>query len=184
MKSIIHQANIDIKNEPESNVLAWNECDTDADTCCLGQNFVIYQRTNRTAEVYSYDPKAPPKTVPIVTGATCYDDPISGESLILLFHESLYYGRDLTHSLVNPNQIRYNGIPTWDNPFDTERNFGIEVDNGTFIPFQSKGTKIYFRSRTPTPTELQDCRKIDMTSMDAWDSGEVELKKHYKIQSF
>ena len=116
MKSIIHQANIDIKNEPESNVLAWNECGTDADTCCLGQNFVIYQRTNRTAEVYSYDPKAPPKTVPIVTGATCYDDPISGESLILLFHESLYYGRDLTHSLVNPNQIRYNGIPTWDNP--------------------------------------------------------------------
>ena len=84
---------------------------------------------------------------------------------------------DLKHSLINPNQIRHNGIDTWDNPFDKERNFGIEIDNTTFIPFQSKGTKIYFESRTPTYEELRDCRKIEMTSMDEWNPGDVELKQ-------
>ena len=43
------------------------------------------------------------QNVPIVTGATAYDDPITGETFILLFHESLYYGKKLDHSLINPN---------------------------------------------------------------------------------
>ena len=167
---------MNLATEPIESIISWNECDTDADTCCLGKNFKIYQRTNRSAEVYSYDPKAPPKIIPIVTGATSYDDPITEETIVLLFHECLYYGTQLEHSLINPNQIRYNGIDTWDNPFDKSRNFGIEIDNSTFIPFLTKGTKIYFKSRTPTYDELRDCRKIDMTSMNEWNPSEVKLK--------
>ena len=167
---------MNLATEPVGIVTSWNECDTDADTCCLGKNFIIYQRTNRSAEVYSYDPKAPPKTIPIVTGATSYDDPTTEETIVLLFHECLYYGTQLEHSLINPNQIRHNGIDTWDNPFDKDRNFGIEIDNSTFIPFATKGTKIHFKSRTPTYEELRDCRKIDMTSMDEWNPSEVQLK--------
>ena len=167
---------MNLATEPTGTIISWNECDTDADTCCLGKNFKIYQRTNRSAEVYSYDPKAPPKIIPIVTGATSYDDPITEETIVLLFHECLYYGTQLEHSLINPNQIRYNGIDTWDNPFDKSRNFGIEIDNSTFIPFSTKGTKIYFKSRTPTYDELRDCRRIDMTSMNEWNPSEVQLK--------
>ena len=41
-------------------------------------------------EVYPYDKGLPSKLVPIVTGATCYDDPGLNETIILLFYESNY----------------------------------------------------------------------------------------------
>ena len=65
--------------------------DTNADTCCLGKNFVILHHSYRTADVYAYDSSIKPvKNVPIVTGATAYDDAQSGDTFILVFHESLF----------------------------------------------------------------------------------------------
>ena len=173
----MHKTTREDNFEAEENTIGINECDTDADTCCLGKNFLIYSHTNRSAEVYSYDKTIPPKIIPIVTGATCYDNRQTGETVILLFHESLFYGTRLDHTLINPNQIRHYGIPTWDNPFDYDRSLGIEVDNDLFIPFDTKGTKIYFQTRTPTMHELQNCRKVDMTSPNLWDPEHVVLKK-------
>jgi hypothetical protein len=61
-----------------------------ADTCCLGKNFVVLHATFRTADVYAYDTSIKPiENVPIVSGATAYDDPVSGDTFILVFHESL-----------------------------------------------------------------------------------------------
>ena len=77
-------------SQPSPYTEAVNENDTDADTCCLGKNFVVYKYTTRTADVYAYDKSYEPITnVPIVTGATAYDDPITGKIFILLFNESL-----------------------------------------------------------------------------------------------
>ncbi|CAJ1936118.1 unnamed protein product [Cylindrotheca closterium] len=101
--------------------------DTNADTCCLGKNFVIMSYTPRLANVYAYDPALPPTNVPIVSGATAYDCPQSGNTFILIFNKALYYGNRLDHSLINPNQVRKFGIPLWDNPFDEVRNIGIKT---------------------------------------------------------
>ena len=80
------------------------ECDSNADTCVLGKNFVVLAMTYRTADVYPYDNKYKPITnVPIVTGATAWDDPTTAQTYILVFNKSLYYGPKLDHSLVNPN---------------------------------------------------------------------------------
>ena len=79
--------------------MATNECDTNADTCCLGRNFVVLHATYWTADVYAYDTSMKPiENVPIVSGATAYDDPITGTTYILVFNESLYYGELLDHS--------------------------------------------------------------------------------------
>jgi hypothetical protein len=40
--------------DPPVNTTAENECDTNADTCCLGCNFVVLNPTFRTADVYAY----------------------------------------------------------------------------------------------------------------------------------
>lgn len=91
--------------ESPANTAANNECDSNADTCCLGKNFVVLQATYRTADVYAYDSSIQPiENVPIVSGATAYDDPMSGDTFILVFNEALYYGTALDHSLINPNQ--------------------------------------------------------------------------------
>ena len=79
-------------DDPPVNTAANNECDCNADTCCLGKNFVVLQATYRTADVYAYDSSIKPlENVPIVTGATAYDDPVSGNTFILVFNESLLY---------------------------------------------------------------------------------------------
>ena len=103
-----------IEESPPGTV-ADNESDSNADTCCLGKNFVITSVTNRTADVYPYDTsyQQPLVNVPIVSGATAFDDRQTNETYILIFNESLYYGPKLGHSLLNPNQIRVNGLGFW-----------------------------------------------------------------------
>ena len=150
------------------------ECDTNADTCCLGKNFVVLQTTLRTANVYAYDASIQPiENVPIVTGATAYDDPVSGNTFILVFHESLFYGSKLDHSLINPNQVRAYGIPFWDNPYDPHHALTIEANDSVHIALQPLGTKLLFRTRVPTAFELQSCEHVIMTSPHLWNPSDV-----------
>jgi hypothetical protein len=159
-----------------ANTAANNECDSNADTCCLGKNFVVLQATYRTADVYAYDSSIKPlENVPIVTGATAYDDLVSGNTFILVFNESLYYGNSLDHSLINPNQLRAYGVPLWDNPYDPARPLSLDVDNDLSIPLQTSGTKIYFRTRVPTATELAECDHLTITSPSPWDPSQVVM---------
>ena len=109
MKRVISTvANTDSHSEePVAGTAAENECDKNADTCCLGKNFVILEYTRRTADVYAYMRDiAPIVGVPIVSGETAWDDPITGQTYILVINEGLYYGNKMDHSLINPNQIR------------------------------------------------------------------------------
>jgi hypothetical protein len=162
--------------QPQPNVYADNELDSNADTCCLGTNFVIMGYTGRTADVYPYEKSyAPIANIPIVKGATAYDDPVTNETYLLIFNESLYYGMKLDHSLWNPNQIRANGIPLWDNPYDKSKDLSIEILQGISISLRTRGTKILQETRSPTEYELQTCLQIEMTSPHPWDPGTVTL---------
>ena len=64
-----------------------------------------------------------------------------------------------------------------------DRPFGIELP-GLFIPFESKGTKIYFRSRAPTAKELATCQHIDVTSKVPWNPHEIHLAEVQADASF
>ena len=46
------------------------------------------------------------KNVPEVCGATLWTDTADNEEYILVFNESLWMGDLITHSLINPNQLR------------------------------------------------------------------------------
>ena len=99
-----------LKCETSPDTVAPNESDSNAGICCLGNNFIVISYTNQTADVYPYDDSYEPMTsVPIVSGATTYHHP-NGMSYTLVISEALYYGKKLQYSLINPNQIRHNGI--------------------------------------------------------------------------
>ena len=90
--------------DPPPNTRGYNVCDINTDTCCLGKNFIISQYTTQSADVYAYNkPYEPIENVPIVTGMPAYDDERTVQTYILVFHEGLYYGTKLDHSLINPN---------------------------------------------------------------------------------
>ena len=81
-------SNSNSHSEPEAGTIAANECDTNADTCCLGKNFIVMEYTQRAADVYAYIKDIEPIVgVPIVSGATAWDDPASGQTFILVINE-------------------------------------------------------------------------------------------------
>ena len=154
---------------------AFNESDLNADTCCLGANFIVLSMTSRIADVYAYDKNYAPSTnVPIVTGATAWDDIKTGTTYILIFNESLFYGPKLDHTLINPNQLRSYGID-WDNPYEKYHQLGIELEGSLRIPMMFSGTKLRFESRVPTRLELETCEHIELTSRAAWNPDVVKL---------
>ena len=121
-----------------------NECDTNADTCCLGKNFVILEFTQRAADMYVYIKDiAPIVGVPIVSGAASWDDPVTVQTYILVINKGLYYGNKIDHSLINPNQIRAYRIPLWVNAYDQSRNgeLSIELDEAVKVHMKTQGTK-------------------------------------------
>ena len=121
----------------------------------MGRNFVVLEYTTRTSDIYAYEKDiAPLNNVPIVSGATAWDDPASGQNYIIVINEALYYGTKLYHSLINPNQIRAYGVPFWDNPYDKERGLTIEVDDTVNIQINTMGENIQFETRHPTNKEL------------------------------
>jgi hypothetical protein len=158
------------------NTSANNECDTNANTCCLGKNFVVLHATFRTADVYAYDTSIKPiENVPIVSAATAYDDPMTGDTFILVFNKALYYGSRLDHSLINPNQVWAFGIPSWDDPYDPDKGLSIDVDDSLHIPLQPVGTKLQFRTRVPTAQELATCEHVHMTSPSIWNPSDIVM---------
>ena len=170
-------------HEPPENMVAVNEADSNADTCCLGQNFTPLSYTNRSADVYPYsDSYEPLENVHIVTGATAYDHP-NGDTYILIFNEALYYGTSMKHSLINPNQIRFNGLDFWDNPMRDE-NLCIEIDEDLFIDLRCKGTKLQFTSKVPTRTKLHTCQRFELTSEKEWNPETVDLSMMHRISSW
>ena len=107
--------------EAPANTKAFNETDSNADTCCLGKNFAMLSPTERTADVYPYNAEYEPlHNVPIVSAATAWDDE-NGMTWLLIINEGLFYGNKLDHSLLNPNQLRYHGVIYNDNPFDIKK---------------------------------------------------------------
>ena len=134
---------------------------------------MIKSHTGRSADVYPYDKAYKPITnVPIVAGATAYDDPITHTTFILIFHEALFYGKNLDHSLINPNKVRANRISYWDNPYDHYRGLNIQADSLN-IPLSADGTKIQFSTRSPTDHEMNTCPHIEMTSPVPWEPQEI-----------
>ena len=117
--------------------------------------------------------------VPIVSGATAWDDPVTGHTYILVINEGLYYGNTMDHSLINPNQIRAYGIPLWYNAYDQSRNgeLSIELDEVVRVQMKTQGTKIIFESRAPTKKELQECTKIHLTSKKEWNPDKVRMSE-------
>ena len=151
------------------------ELDTHADTCVAGPNFQLDEYTGDFCDVTPYSTDYQPLTnIPIVNASTAFTDATTGDTLILRFHQVLWYGSRLTMSLINPNQIRHSGLMVSDDPTDKTRHFGITGDDFS-IPFTMHGTTVYFDSHVPTAWEYENCRIIDLTIDMPWNPGEVNI---------
>ena len=92
-----------------------------------------------------------------------------GRVHILVFNQALYFGASLYYSLINPNQIRYFGIPVSENMYDSGQDFGINHDDH-FIPFKTEGSTFFFNSFVPTDAEINTCPHMVLIDSEIeWD---------------
>ena len=163
----------------QPNTQARCELDSHADTTCFGSNFVPIGWTDMTCTVSPYTEEYEAKTdVPIAHAATAYDDPVTGETTLLLFYHGLWFGSKLQDSLINPNQCRSFGIDICDDPWDQHRGLRIRVpEEGFEIPLNYAQNVTSFQTRAPTEQEIDTCYRVDMTSHVAWDPATIGAPK-------
>ena len=86
--------------------------------------------------------------IPICTGATSYTME-SGEVLILIFGQDLWFGNRMDKTLIKPNQCQAFGIPIFDEPINQHRPLGIEVYSDTHIIISMVGSTCGFITQYP-----------------------------------
>ena len=161
------------------------EIDNHADTCCLGSNFTPIYFTNYTCNVTPFSEEySVMKDVPIASGVTAWDNPDTGETILLQVNQGLWFGDKLECSLINPQQCREYGIGICDDPYDPNgRPIGImEYDTETFIPMEYSECLVKLRTRAPTTEEIQHHTLITMTSEAPWDPRRVGTKRKLRTE--
>ena len=69
---------------------------------------------------------------------TAYDNPEVCCTYILEFNDGLWFRNRMDHSLINPNPVRMTGISLCNDPFDPNRELGINIkSHPLFIPLEA-----------------------------------------------
>ena len=162
--------------EPHPGTSATNKMDSNADTCCLGTNFIFIVMTETTANMYPYNMSYEHMyNVPIVTGASTYTNINTGRSFIIILNEVWYYSKKLCYSMINPNQLRSYGTMVLDNPFDSSRELSVKIQNGDTIDLIANGTKIEFYPSAPTEHEFKSLPHVNLTSKFQWNPETFQI---------
>ncbi len=162
-----------------------SELDSHADTTVGGANCVLLSGTGEFATVHSFsDERKPFQNVPIGTVATAWVVPETGETIILIFNEALFFGDRLDHSLLCPNQMRAHGIVVSDTPmqFDQQSTHSIYVpDENLVIPLALLGIISNFESHKPSNDELVSCRRAIMTGDIPWNPNDLAFAQQERV---
>ena len=154
------------------------ELDSHADKADLGCNCVIITYTGKEWEVSPYrDENKLIQHVPIVTRATAWTFPHSGETFILVFNEALWMGEKLDQNLVNPNHMCYHCIDVQDNNCMHKTMFITCPQGGVTILIYMSGTIMWAYTSSPTQQQLEDCPRIILTSQHDWDPHPIHFRK-------
>ena len=98
------------------------EFDMHADTCVAGDSYLMIRDEGMRAQVHPYSTEYKPLEAIIGTAATLWDDPTDGQPYILIVNQAVFFGSKVKTSLLNPNQLRANGLRVDDIPRQFERN--------------------------------------------------------------
>ena len=151
-----------------------NEIDNHADTICAGPNWRLLELTGEYCTVAPFSSDYTPKQdIPIARCATTYTCPTSGESIVLVADQVLWFGNDLHCSLLNPHQLRAHGHGVCDDPWDPHRELGIDLDY-LFIPLTLSGPNLSFESRVPTDWDMENLAIIELTS-NLWNPADMHM---------
>ena len=137
--------------------MAQNKIDSLADTSCAGVNWIPLFFTGNTVSVSGFDGQERSKGIPIAMCATMVTTE-SGSQYILILLQMLWFGKQLSQSLINPNQLRVHETLVKDDPTaDGDNEFDL-ITNNLFIPFSTAGATVYFQPSALTYDQVEQLR--------------------------
>jgi hypothetical protein len=140
-----------------------NEIDNHADTTCAGPNWRLIELTGEYCTVSPFSSEYQPKPdVPIAKCATTYTCPTTGDSVVLVADQVLWFANGFHCSLINPHQIWAYGYSICDDPWDPHRPLGIDLGS-IFVPLTVSGPNLSFESRVPTDWEMSNLPIVEIT---------------------
>lgn len=153
------------------------DLDSHADQCAVGHNSLIVHDYDRPINVSGYNPTGPiAKDLRTVSAALAYDDPHSGETVILMIHQAIFIP-ELSHNLLAPMQVRINDVIINETPrFLTDRpdEFTHSIlipdentDRPYVIPLTLQGVTSTFPTRKPTTEEYENLPHLCLTSAES-----------------
>ena len=92
-----------------------SELDSHADTCVVGSNALIFHTFERPVRVTGYDANVKSKVFQTVSAAVAYDDPVTGQAIILVINQAISMPQ-LKHNLLCPMQLRHNDVELNETP--------------------------------------------------------------------
>ena len=172
----------------QENKIGFVELDSHADTSCVGADCRVLSITDQVCQVVPYHQDYQPfNEVPVVQAATAYDHPETGRTYILIINQALLVP-NLETTLLNPNQMRANGIIVNDvpkhltkEPTETSHSIYCPTEN-LRIPLQLRGIISGFRTRIPTINEIESCEWITLTAESPWNPKSEEFQENEEQQ--
>ena len=160
------------------------DLDSHADTCVLGSNFDIFERTGQFCSVSAFSPQFKPTSTEIVSGRTAWDCPSTGETVILVVHQGLDFFDHVSVSLLCPNQLRVHGCVVDDAPTSMVPSSTHSItapDLSLRLPLVLDGVMSYLPTRFPTPYEVEHCSHVTLTSSVSWDPYSQDFARQEAI---
>ena len=156
------------------------ELDTHADTCVAGDSYLMIRDEGMRAQVHPYSTEYKPLEAIIGTAATLWDDPTDGQPYILIVNQALFFGSKVKTSLLNPNQLRANGLRVDDIPRQFEKTSTHAIhfpDSDVVIPMSLRGVMSGFESRKPTMQEVDQYPHLELTADTVWVPSSAEFSE-------
>jgi hypothetical protein len=158
-----------------------SELDSHADTCVAGSNTIPLWYTDQVVSVSPFIGEYQPlRDIPVATVATAWDDPKDGSTTILIINEALYFGARLPHTLLCPNQLRFNGLIVNDTPkmFDSNSSQSVIIPHRMELPLKMHGMIMYLVTRKKEERESQECDRLELTSSMSWEPSLIGAEAH------
>ena len=155
-------ANLSNYSNTTAGTIGKNEIDNHADTICAGPNWKLLELSGEYCNVSPFSAEYQPKqNVPIAKCAMTYTCLITGNSVVLVADQVLWFGNELHFSVINPRPNH--GYCVCDDPCDPHCSLGIDLES-VFIPLLTSGPNLVFESRVPTDWELSNLPIIQLTT--------------------
>jgi hypothetical protein len=130
----------------------------------VGKNSLIIHDFERPVTVTGFDKKVAATEARTVTAVVAYDDPISGQTILLIVHQAIYIPT-MDQNLLCPMQMRLNDVKVSAVPkFLTTRpsdqthalTFNeMDTQEPYTIPLSLQGVTSYFPTRKPSAAEYE-----------------------------